>query len=94
MQPNRGWTDQEWSAAEEGLVARGVLSRDGSLTDAGHTLRDSIEADTDRLARPVLEALADDLPTVRAVLGHLGRVIAAGGNLPAGNPMGVPFPSQ
>lgn len=94
MQPNRGWSDEEWASAQQELVRRGVLTADGSLTSAGRELREGVEADTDRLARPVLEALEDDLPAVREVLGRLGRAIAAGGNLPAGNPMGVPFPSR
>lgn len=93
MQPNRGWTDDEWDATRDGLVRRGVLGPDGSLTAAGRELRTSVEADTDRLARPVLEALADDVSALRDVLGSLGRAIAAGGNLPVGNPMGVPFPA-
>ena len=94
MQPNRGWTDEEWQAAHARLVDRGILEEAGGLTAAGRELRAQVESDTDRLARPVLEALAAELPVVRAVLGALGRRIAAGGNLPAGNPMGVPFPSQ
>jgi hypothetical protein len=92
MQPNRGWTDEEWAHARSGLVSRGVLGAGGELTRAGRDLRDGIEADTDRLARPVLDALGDDLPMIRDVLGALGRAVAAGGHLPAGNPMGVPFP--
>ena len=90
MQPNRGWTDEEWTAAQTGLVQRGVLTADGRLTDPGRDLRDRVEADTDRLARPVCAALADDIGVVRAVLDALGRVITDGGFLPTGNPMGLP----
>ncbi|RNL81375.1 SCO6745 family protein [Nocardioides marmorisolisilvae] len=93
MQPNRGWTDEEWDAATARLVRDGVLAN-GSLTDRGQRLREAVETDTDRLARPVLESLSDDMPAIREILGALGRAIAAGGNLPAGNPMGVPFPSR
>ncbi len=92
MQPNRGWTDEQWSAAEQSLVDRGVLTATGGLTGDGRELRDEVEAGTDRLARPVLELLEHDLSEIRQVLGSLGRAVAAGGNLPAGNPMGVPFP--
>lgn len=94
MQPNRGWTDEEWAAAEDGLVQRGVLTPGGALTGSGRELRDRVEADTDRLARPVLDALAAEHDAVRDVLEGLGSAIAAGGHLPAGNPMGVPFPSR
>ena len=94
MQPNRGWTDEEWSAAEQGLVDRGVLTAAGALTPRGKEVRDQIEEATDRLARSVLVTLDARLGTVRAVLGQVGRAIAAGGNLPPGNPMGVPFPAR
>ena len=93
MQPNRGWTDDEWQSALDGLRTRGVLTDSDELTDAGRELRGGLEAATDRLARPVQEALAADLPVIRDVLVTVGRAIAQGGNLPAGNPMGVPFPS-
>jgi hypothetical protein len=45
----RGWSEDEWSAAERRLRKQGVLSDEG-LTDAGVDLRASIEAMTDALA--------------------------------------------
>ena len=91
MQPNRGWTDTEWETAADALRARGVLDGEG-LTDTGRALRDGVEAATDRLAASVRARLEPDLPVITDVLGALGRAIAASGDLPAGNPMGVPFP--
>jgi hypothetical protein len=93
MQPNRGWTDEEWQSTRQVLQDRGLLAASGELTAVGRDLRDQVEAATDRLANPVLESLAGDLPLVRDVLGALGRAIAGAGHLPAGNPMGVPFPT-
>lgn len=93
IQPNRGWTDEQWGAGIERLRRRGLLASSGRLTDEGTALRRRIEHETDRLARSALDALSPDLPVVREVLTALGRAIAAGGNLPAGNPMGVPFPA-
>ena len=52
LQPARGWTDEEWEAAERSMVERGWLQekeRD-TLTAAGATTRQKIEDATDRLA--------------------------------------------
>jgi hypothetical protein len=89
MQPNRGWTDEDWAAATERLTDRGILAGDGSLTAAGKTLRADLEAETDRLARSPYVAIADDLPLLRSVLDPIGDALAAAGALPAGNPMGL-----
>jgi hypothetical protein len=45
----RGWTDEEWSAAEARLRERGLLDDDG-LTAAGRALRVDVEARTDAAA--------------------------------------------
>src|SRR5439155_2470423 len=45
---NRGWSEEEWSAAEDRLLARGLINASG-LTDAGRRLRLAIEDATDRL---------------------------------------------
>lgn len=93
MQPNRGWTDDQWAAATELLVLRGLLDADGRLTASGTEERARVEADTDRLSRPALGAIADDVPLLRSVLAPLARAIQAAGSLPAANPMGLPLPS-
>lgn len=49
VRTTRGWTPQEWAAAEDRLTARGLLA-DAVLTDAGRTFRQDIEDTTDRLA--------------------------------------------
>ncbi|MCW2784611.1 MAG: hypothetical protein JWP74_1128 [Marmoricola sp.] len=93
IQPNRGWTDQEWAAAEAGLRDRGLIDAAGALTADGQAVRAQVEADTDRLAHGPLAALTDHLPRLRSVLGDLARAIQAAGSLPEGNPMGLPLPS-
>ena len=35
LQPNRGWTDEEWAAAAASLADRGLLGPDGRITAAG-----------------------------------------------------------
>ncbi len=89
MQPNRGWTDEDWAAAETRLTERGILTSDGLLTGTGEALRTDIEADTDRLARAPYDTLADDLALLRSVLTPIGDALVATGALPAGNPMGL-----
>lgn len=95
LQPNRGWTDEEWDAAVAGLAERGLVSPDGSaLTPAGEDLRTAIEDGTDRLAAAPAALLVDELPLLRNVLGGLVHAIADSGSLPSLNPMGVPLPDR
>ncbi|MCA6090869.1 hypothetical protein LE181_01560 [Streptomyces sp. SCA3-4] len=45
----RGWSEEELAAGREGLLARGLLGADGRLTEAGITLREELEDETDVL---------------------------------------------
>ncbi|MGW5743400.1 SCO6745 family protein [Amycolatopsis sp. NPDC003861] len=47
----RGWSDEQWAAAERRLADRGVLDADGVLTDGGAALRDRVEVATETAAR-------------------------------------------
>ena len=63
LQATRAWTDDQWNAAAETMVDRGlVLDTAGVLTftDLGRAQRDRIEATTDRLAAAPYEALGLD----------------------------------
>ncbi|MFI1912988.1 hypothetical protein [Nocardia sp. NPDC020380] len=75
----RGWTEDEWAAAESRLAERGLLDGSG-ITKAGRALRAHIESRTDALALtaytdvPDIEAtLAALTPAARAV-AHTGVV--------------------
>lgn len=46
----RGWSREDWSAAEERLRERGLMDVGGRLTEAGLGLRRQVERDTDRLS--------------------------------------------
>ncbi|MFI0901741.1 hypothetical protein [Streptomyces sp. NPDC020983] len=46
----RGWSEEEWSAAQERLRDKGLLDAEGRLTEAGTALRAELEHETDRLA--------------------------------------------
>ncbi|MEU8826966.1 hypothetical protein [Streptomyces sp. NPDC048636] len=45
----RGWTEEEWTAAQDRLRGRGLLTADNELTEAGVQLRAALEEETDRL---------------------------------------------
>ena|SRR5579875_3446236 len=50
LRPTRGWSDEEWAAAQQRLRERGLLDADGNHTAAGRTQREQIEGLTDRAA--------------------------------------------
>lgn len=76
---SRGWTDDDLDAACDRLRHRGLLAGD-QLTDGGWQLRQSIEDDTDRMVRRVVDALGDDDEALFALLGGWNqRILAAGG---------------
>jgi hypothetical protein len=56
---SRGWSQDEWDSAVSGLVARGLLDDQGTLTPAGQELRAQVEDETDRLAAPPWEYLGE-----------------------------------
>ncbi|MGY4711998.1 SCO6745 family protein [Mycolicibacterium sp. CBM1] len=91
LQPNRGWGDEEWIAARDELVGRGILTAAGSLTKSGALLRDRVEDVTDELAVVALRALPDAEWTVD-VLTRVACSIVEGGAVPMPNPIGVPRP--
>jgi hypothetical protein len=87
MQPVRGWTDEEWTAAAARLAERGWTGEDGALTPAGLAVHDAVEAATDqaagrpwsRLGAVGLAELADVLlPLAEACAAELPDVIPVG----------------
>jgi hypothetical protein len=77
----RGWTDEEWEAGLERARSSGWIDSEGALTDAGCTLRDSIEADTDRGMRSVTAELGQSrMDRMSQGFDQLSaRTIASGG---------------
>jgi len=91
LQPNRGWTDQEWTDAERALADRGWLDEEGRLTGAGMSGRSAIEAATDRLASDLWQRLgAADTKTLVDALVPLARAVTSSGVIPEMNPIGLP----
>jgi hypothetical protein len=93
LRANRGWSDEEWSAAREALVVRGWLDAAGAVTPDGAAARDAIERETDRLAAAALAGVgpARTLELVDALRPFAERVMASGA-VPTANNMGVPWP--
>ncbi|MEV4148027.1 hypothetical protein AB0J40_30465 [Amycolatopsis sp. NPDC049691] len=92
VQPHRGWTEDDWTAAAERLRARGLLDAQGRLTDAGTAVRARLEEDTDRLASAPVDALGEDLDRLLELAVPLSRAVVDAGVVPVPNPMGVPRP--
>jgi hypothetical protein len=93
LQPNRGWTDDEWDGAVRRLQRRGLLQPDGGLTPRGVELRRQLEETTDRLAAGPVERLGPagtERALDRAV--PLARRVIDDGPVPMPNPIGVPRP--
>lgn len=85
----RGWTTDEWRQATERLTSRGLLTG-GGVTPLGRALRQAIETRTDELADAALGVIDDDIDHVSSRLEPAGLAIAASGELPFPNPMGLP----
>jgi hypothetical protein len=87
---SRGWSDDEWEAAELRLNARGLLA-DGGITPAGQALRRGVEETTDRLAGAPFGALGPD-EQARLLIGlqELSRPVLDASVIPFPNPIGLP----
>lgn len=91
-QPARGWTDDEWTDAERRLTERGLLTpgRPDEATDAGRSLRDSIELCTDQTDLAPWVALGEDTTDrLHVLVRPLAKLIVEGGGMPQPNPIGL-----
>jgi len=89
LQPARGWTDQEWQVAADGLRSRGLLDVDDRLTSRGTERLVDVEAVTDRLAAQPWQALrTSEVTDLVERLTPFAR--AASALLPEHTPIGLP----
>lgn len=89
LRVNRGWSEEEWSAARQGLVDAGLLDPRG-LTAAGTQLRADVERVTDERSAPPWLSLSDDeLERVTRALRAVARAVTSSGIIPFPNPMGL-----
>lgn len=84
VREKRGWSEEEWSAAERRLCDRGLMTDDGKLTTAGAELREHVENETDRLDRAPYEHLgADAVGRLTELSGQMTMTAAMAGAFPA-----------
>ncbi|MFG1953168.1 hypothetical protein [Micromonospora sp. NPDC048830] len=85
----RGWTDEEWAAAEERLVERGWLTPEGEATARATAEFRAVEEATDRAAAgPWLALGADRSARLRELLAPIARRCHT--IIPAQSPIGLP----
>ena len=92
MQPNRGWTDEEWDAAAGRLADRGLLGADGRATTEGGQLVLDLEAATNRAAaRPWTAAGPAAVADLAKRLAPVAAACRA--EMPPRTPIGLPYES-
>jgi hypothetical protein len=88
----RGWSEEEWESARCRLEERGLVDR-GRISDEGLELRRSIERSTDEQAAPPYLVVGDrESVELYEGLRSLAGAVAARGEIPFPNPMGLPAP--
>ncbi len=90
LRDNRGWTADDWRAAQERLAARGWLDAAGAITSAGADARTAIEFRTDALAAAPYARV--DVDAFATALRPITQAVVDRGLIPYPNPMGVPRP--
>ena len=79
----RGWSDEQWTAAQDALAERGLMAGD-QLTEAGVALREEVEQHTDDLDQAAWLHLGEERTARLIELGKgLTRLIVGNGAFPA-----------
>ncbi|MEP7024551.1 MAG: hypothetical protein ABJB47_12280 [Actinomycetota bacterium] len=80
---SRGWTKEQWAAAQQGLAERGLLDSQGALTEAGQQLRAKVEEETDEMAAGPWQHLGEEGTAEVTRIGRdLTRAMMAAGAFP------------
>ncbi|MEY2469035.1 MAG: hypothetical protein QOF21_1733 [Actinomycetota bacterium] len=88
LQLTRNWSDDEWQAATESLVARGWVDAEGGATDRGREGLAAVERRTDELAaRPVLMIGTDAATALAEAALPVAQAVMAAGAVPTITPM-------
>ena len=86
LRASRGWSAEQWADEADVLRKRGLLAGD-ELSEQGRSLRDGMEADTDRLAAPAYQVLgADGAARLAELARPLSRTLVKAGFLSAAAP--------
>lgn len=87
---SRGWSGEEWQEARQRLFKRGLLTGDGTATDAGGALRAEVERRTDEAAAAPWRALGDEeRERLVELLGPLWVAAIGSGLLPSETTLGI-----
>ncbi|MFD0338130.1 hypothetical protein ACFVH0_05465 [Streptomyces sp. NPDC127117] len=87
---SRGWSDEEWRAARQRLVERGLLTEGGTATGAGRALRADVERRTDEAAAAPWQALGEEeRERLVELLGPLWVAAIGSGLLPSETTLGI-----
>ncbi|MDP9101119.1 MAG: hypothetical protein M3N21_03105 [Actinomycetota bacterium] len=87
LRKTRAWSKEQWAEAAERLRARGLLDRDGGLTDDGRAHRQEVEDRTDALAIGPWQVLGEErCERLRELVRPLSKAVVAGGGLPFKTP--------
>jgi hypothetical protein len=82
LQATRAWPEEAWTAAEEGLRARGLVGADGTFTEEGSRLREAVEHRTDAASLVAYEVLGEDgCERLRSLCRPLSRAVVSAGGL-------------
>lgn len=83
LQRTRSWDDASWTAASDGLIDRGLLDPDGTLSELGAERRQWVEDRTDELSLVPYETIGEDgCARLRELCRPFSRAIVEGGGLP------------
>ncbi len=86
----RGWSEEEWSAAEQRLRERGLLDDDGELTETGARVRARVEAATDAASAAPWRAVGESkAQRFVSLMRTPVRLIVERGGLAFPNPIGL-----
>ncbi|MEW2399861.1 hypothetical protein [Streptomyces sp. NPDC046862] len=87
---SRGWRPEEWAAARDRLVSRGLVRPDGTATEAGRDLRRQVERHTDELAAGPWRFLGPEVTARLAdLLGDFWVAVLGTGLMPSGTTLGI-----
>jgi len=87
---SRGWTNEEWGAAQDRLTSRGWMDADGNATERGRQARQGLEVRTDELAAGPWAAIgADEAGRLAGLVMPLMRTVVGSGMLPRQSTLGL-----
>ncbi|KOV85055.1 hypothetical protein [Nocardia sp. NRRL S-836] len=83
LRKTRGWSQEQWAEAAEGLQRRGLVTAEQTLTEAGRELRQRVEDNTDRMNAPAYDVLSEAEQQRYVELGApLSKAVLDAGLLP------------